>query len=174
MHLHMNPGTLLRGDLPRRPAIPAPPAAPRVPAAITGAGRYLEPVGLAEVHVESRAVGQHLAAAGHGAQDVGPHLGQLRHRGPHQLAGGRRVPRGWLPHGSAAPPRRRHVAVRCSRPASGGGKEGRGAGGPSRSACGAARVARQRCEKGAYGRVLVLTAEPVFRLMPIFNCDAEF
>lgn len=41
MHLHMNLGTLLQEDLPRRPAIPAiaaPPAAPRVPAAITEPG----------------------------------------------------------------------------------------------------------------------------------------
>lgn len=89
-----------------------------------GPRRYLERVGLAEVHVEGRAVGQHLAAAGHRAQDVGPHLGQLCHRGPHQLAGGRQVPhrhrggRRGPPQPPATPPGccRRHVAVSCSAP----------------------------------------------------------
>lgn len=86
--------------------------------------RYLERVGLAQVHVEGRAVGQDLAAAGHRAEDVGPHLGQLCHRGPHQLAGGRQVPHGdgrrsrGPPQPPATPPgcRRRHVAVSCSAP----------------------------------------------------------
>lgn len=141
-------------------------------------------MGLAEVHVEGRAVGQHLAAARHGAQDVGPHLRQLRHRGPHQLAGGRRVPRGWLPQAPAAPPRRRHVAVRCSRPASGGGERGGATAVTSRSvpsARGAAEVARQRCEllctcawlcrceQSAGGRVLVLAAQPLFSLQRLLS-----
>lgn len=86
--------------------------------------RYLDRVGLAQVHVEGRAVGQDLAATGHRAQDVGPHLGQLCHRGPYQLPGGRQVPHGHggrrrgPPQPTATPPgccrRRRHVAVSCS------------------------------------------------------------
>lgn len=108
----------LRPD--RAPAAPLRGRAGRGGGAGPASRRYLQRVRLAQVHVEGRAVGQHLPAAGHGAQDVGPHLGQLCHRGPHQLPGGRHVPhgRGGPPQAPATPPgRRRHVAVSCSAPA---------------------------------------------------------
>lgn len=76
-----------------------------------------------EVHVESWAVGQNFAAAGHGAQNVSPHLGQLCNRGLHQLAGGLQVLHGRLrsPQHPATPLscRCRHVAVSCSHSVSG-------------------------------------------------------
>lgn len=62
------------------PAHPAPASPPR-PA-------HLQSVALDEVHVERRAVGQDLAAAAHGAQNIGAHSpGQLAHSRLDQLPG---------------------------------------------------------------------------------------
>lgn len=42
-------------------------------------GEYLDSVRLDEVHVERRGVGEDFAASLHRAEDVGPHVGQLRY-----------------------------------------------------------------------------------------------
>lgn len=113
---------------------PAPGALLEPGPAARAAGRrprraHLQAVALDQVHVERGAVGQDLAAAAHGAQDVGPHgPGQLTHRRLDQLPSRRRGGRGLLrrPRGPrpAAPQSgsRRHPRARGG----GGGGSSRG------------------------------------------------
>lgn len=100
---------------------------------------HLQPVALDQVHVERRAVGQDLAAAAHGAQDVGPHgPGQLAHRRLDQLSGRRlrtrglqsrrRGPRPAAPQPSRGSPRARGGGGGSPR----GRRDGRGARGQRR------------------------------------------
>lgn len=49
--------------------------------------KYLDSVGLDEVHVERRGVGEDFAASLHRTQDIGPHFSQLRYRGFNDLPG---------------------------------------------------------------------------------------
>lgn len=79
--------------------------------------QYLYSVGLDEVHVERRGVGQDFAASRYRTQDVGPHVGQLRYGGSDDLPGlNRRLVTGTRSAAAGRIPRRggRHVVSRAA------------------------------------------------------------